>query len=452
MPKREVLSSRIGFVVLMAGAAFCCLCASVAAPAEGPDAGPTRHVPASMSAKEYDAMLDDIAEAVAQRLRGASGQTAVQPSAQTGAGMAKQGQGQDAFNDIGQLLNRAGEVVRSLPRLHSSLAEMTWRLGGGEPGGFGRFFLKLLLGAVLAVCAEKAMRRFIMRLWREPIPKAGNRPPLASRTVGRALLDISALIPLWLVLYGFSASGIAEDWLQQKAAGIIFTNVLIWRVAVLIPRIWFRPKDPELRIAAVDDRDARTLYYTLSVASLAYMSARSIVSVLIAAEAPTDAIITASFFGNLIYTIVDYTAIFVTWQAAARWLASLVKDDGSVFATIKLRLAKYWWAIAMLADTVMTVAIAYGSLSGNLNVGSARRRLPHPGPDTYLSRVSLRLSAEARRCCSRRDGGPRCGQAAPGRSPRPLLTLPDPFAHIDGDRRDLDVRCPHRALGRTMRP
>ena len=45
--------------------------------------------------------------------------------------------------------------------------------------------------------------------------------------------------------------------------------------------------------------------------------------------------------------------------------------DGSRTATIKLQLAKYWWVIAILADTVMTVALAYGMLSGNQDVGSA---------------------------------------------------------------------------------
>ena len=259
----------------------------------------------------------------------------------------------------------------SLPNLGNSLAEVLSRLGGRAPNGISRFFLELLLGAVLAVCAEKTMRGFITRLARKPLPDAGLRLPLASRIVGRALLDLSALIPLWLVLYGFSTYGVAEDWLPQKATETIFTNVLIWRVAVLIPRIWFRPKDPKLRIAAVDDRDARTLYHTLSAAALAYLLAQSMFGILIAADAPADVIVTAGFFNNLLFTVVDYTAIFVTRRATARWLASLVKDDGSIFAAIKLQLAKYWWAIGVLADTVMSVALAYGMLSGNQNVGGA---------------------------------------------------------------------------------
>ena len=113
------------------------------------------------------------------------------------------------------------------------------------------------------------------------------------------------------------------------------------------------------------------MYHTLSAAALAYVSARAMIDVLIAAEPPAEVVITAGFFNNLLFTIVDYTTIFVTRHATARWLASLVNNDGSAFATIKLRLAKYWWAIGILADTIMTIALAYGMLSGNQNVGSA---------------------------------------------------------------------------------
>ena len=260
----------------------------------------------------------------------------------------------------------------------------------------------------------------------------------------------STSIPLWLVLYAFSTYGIAEDWLPQKATEIIFTNVLIWRIAVLMPRIWFRPKDPKLRIAAVDDRDARTLYYTLSAAALAYVLAQSMLGILIAADAPADVIITAGFFNNLLFTVVDYTTIFVTRRATARWLAGLIEDDGSVFAKIKLQLAKYWWAIGVLADTVMSAALAYGMLSGNQDVGGAVVTSLLWCSSLSFSNLST-IICRGRRCHCRRGGGPGCRPAAPARSSCPLLAFRDSLAHPDGDHRDLDVRCPLRALDSRMR-
>jgi small-conductance mechanosensitive channel len=79
--------------------------------------------------------------------------------------------------------------------------------------------------------------------------------------------------------------------------------------------------------------------------------------------------VVAGFLNNLIYTIIDYTAIFVTRHATARWLEGLVDRNGSAWASLKLQLAKYWWVIAMLADLVMSVGHGYGMLSGYHNVG-----------------------------------------------------------------------------------
>jgi moderate conductance mechanosensitive channel len=276
----------------------------------------------------------------------------------------------DAFNGMRQLLGRAGEVVRSVPELGDSLRIVATRLRDEAQGGASLFFLKLLVAVMLAVAAEKATRAIVVRLWRNSPRAPGQGAPPLLRVVGQALLDAGALIPLWLVLYGLSSYGLTGDRLHDQVKDIIFSNILFWRIAVLVPRIWFRPKDPALRIAALDDRDARTLYYTLSIAILGYVLAQSMVGVLIAAEAPADTIVAAGFLNNLIFTIIDYTAIFVTRHATARWLEGLVDRNGSAWASLKLQLAKYWWVIGILADTVMSVAMAYGMLSGYQNVGS----------------------------------------------------------------------------------
>ena len=81
--------------------------------------------------------------------------------------------------------------------------------------------------------------------------------------------------------------------------------------------------------------------------------------------------ISAGFFNNLLFSVIDYTAIFSTRHATARWLASFVDENVGHAAKAKLQLAKYWWVIAIFADTAMTVALAYGMLSGNPDVGSA---------------------------------------------------------------------------------
>ena len=293
----------------------------------------------------------------------------------------------DAFNGMRQLLGRAGEVIQSLPELGTSLRGVATRLGGEAEGGTGSFLLRLLLQVMLAVAAEKATRAVVVRLIGKSSRLPGQGSPVLLRVVGRALLDGTALIPLWLFLYVLLFFGLGADRLLEQVKDIVFSNILYWRISVLVPRIWFRPQDPELRIAAVDDHDARRLYYTLSIAILGYMLAQAMFGVLIAAGAPADTVVAAGFLNNLIFTIIDYTAIFVTLHATARWLAGLVKRDGSAWASLKLQLARYWFVIGLLADFIMSVALAYGMLSGYNNIGD--------GVVTSLALVLVLIFVEA---------------------------------------------------------
>ena len=366
------VSARLGAIALVIGlivgaAPFC-----EAASAQGAEAVSVRHVPASMSAKDYEAMLNDIADTVVRRLGSTPGQPPVPPAQQArGAGVARMGVEGDAFKGLAQLEDRAAEVVSALPKLDDSLEQVLARLGRDDLGGFGPFLLKILLGILIAIGAEKTARAVITHIVRQQVHAEGEAHQVLSRTVSRALLDAVPLIPFVIVLYLFSAHGFAGNSLQQKAAHIIFSAVLIWRVAVLVPLIWFRPEEPSLRIAAVDDRDAKRGYHALFGASLAYVLVQAIFDVLIAVNPPDEVIITAGFFNNLLFSVIDYTTIFVTLGATARWLTSLINNNGGVAATVKLRLAKYWWALAILADTIMTLALAYGMLAGNQDVGDA---------------------------------------------------------------------------------
>lgn len=368
--------TRLGAIALaiglIVGGALFCASACEAASAEGAQAAPVRHVPASISAKEYEAMLNDIADTVVRRLGSTPDQLPVPPAQRAGGtGAAPMGLEGDAFKGFAQLEDRAAEVVGALPKLDESLDQVLQRLGRVDLGGFAPFLLKVLLGILVAIGAEKTARAVIAHIVRQQARAEGGAHQALPRTVSRALLDAVPLIPLVIVLYLFSDHGFADNSLQQKAAHIVFSSVLTWRVAVLVLLIWFRPKEPALRIAAVDDRDAGRLYYALFGAALAYVAAQAIFDVLIAVNPPDEVIVTAGFFNNFLFSVVDYTTIFVTLRATARWLTSLVNDNGSLAATVKLRLAKYWWALAILADTIMTLALAYGMLSGNQDVGSA---------------------------------------------------------------------------------
>jgi small-conductance mechanosensitive channel len=274
----------------------------------------------------------------------------------------------NAFGGLDQLLTRVGEILRSLPDLGGNLAAAAARLDGEAPGtGLGWFLVKLLLGAALAVAAERLVRGAIAQWYGEGKAEAVE----GRRLAWRALLDLVAILPLWLILYGLSSHALRFNPIQQRVIHIVFTNVLIWRVAILVPRIWFRPGMPSLRIGRIDDRDASTLYYAFSMVALGYALVRSVISTLVAADAPADAIVVQGFLNDLVIGAVALAAIWITRHAAARWLAALVDNDGSALAKFKLQLAEHWWAIAVLALFVMSGAFAYGMLSGNHNAGLA---------------------------------------------------------------------------------
>ena len=264
------------------------LCPASCFPGFGGRGSARRHAtarPRQHDAKEYDAMLGDIRDTVVRRSLRA------RRNARAGEASSRGRRGRPAWQK-GPICSRASGSSRTVPsrwpvppRLGDSLEQVILRLGGDTLGGFGRFVLKLLLGAVLAIGAEQMTRRLLERYMRAP-PRQEREGPDILRTLGRALLDILPLIPLVLILYALSVHGFAATALQQKAAGIIFSDVLTWRVAALVLLVWFRPRDRALRIAAIDDQDARRLYYTLLGAALAYVAAQAMFDVLLAAGRP----------------------------------------------------------------------------------------------------------------------------------------------------------------------
>jgi hypothetical protein len=339
---------------------------SPTAPIEQPRRGVKLHVVSGLTASGNEATVESIAWPVVAKLEGRPTAAAAQPTPDPSGDLSSDNS--DAFGGLDQVLARVGEVLKSLPDLGDNLANVIASLSGDLPGtGFALFILKLLLGAGVAVAAEKLVRRFIARRYREDRTMA----PDAGWLLGRALLDAAALIPLWLILYGLSSHALRFNPVQQKVIHIVFTNVFVWRVVALILRIWFRPGMSSLRIAQIDDKVARTLYYAISVVVLCFVIVRSVLGALIAADAPANIVVVQAFVNNVVFAAIFLTATWIMRHAATRWLASLVNNDGSALARFKQGLAEHWWGIGALAVVVMSIAFAYGILTGNSDVGLA---------------------------------------------------------------------------------
>ncbi|MBV8425847.1 MAG: hypothetical protein JOZ88_01265 [Hyphomicrobiales bacterium] len=141
-----------------------------------------RHVPASMSAKEYEAMLGDIADTVVRRLRSDPGEAPAPTGSQAQSG--EEGRikpSADMFKSFGQLEDRAVDVAAYLPRLDDSLAQVLSDLGAEAPGGFGLFALKIMTPSLKATSRSFSTA---------PLPTALLRP-FPWSDVAEQILDFS---------------------------------------------------------------------------------------------------------------------------------------------------------------------------------------------------------------------------------------------------------------------
>jgi len=277
-----------------------------------------------------------------------------------------------AFSGLDQLSAQGGEVLKSVPDFPKNLALVVARLSDEARGAnFGSFLLTVVLSAILAIGAEASLRSIIAQWPQRGEAKSAESRPIAGRLAAWTLLEVVAILPLWLILYLLSSRAMGFGPTQQKAAHIFFTNVLVWRVVMLVPRIWFRPGIPSLRITRIDDRDASTLYYVFCAVTLGYALARSVIGTLKAADASMNTVAVQSFLNDLVMGAIALAAIWTMRRAAARWLASLVGSSAGTLAMLKLQLARNWWAIGVFVILMMSIAFVYGMLSGNADAGVA---------------------------------------------------------------------------------
>jgi small-conductance mechanosensitive channel len=332
-----------------------------------------RGLPPGMNPAQYDAMIEDIARSVAQKLQtGAQAPKASQPAMPAATGTPA-----DAFSSLNALFARAGEVLAALPDLGADLARLGLRIedGGGDRTA-GGFALLLLAVIVLAVALEKALRGLIGRLRGTPAAGDADAAPdnlaLAWRVIVAFAVDLAALIPVWIVFNlatNALFTGPAADLQRYIAAGVL-SYILMWRLTMVVMRAWFRPSAPALRIALVDDADARRLYYTLTVSVLVYMLSRVFIGTLVTGEAAATTQAVGGFINNLVYTVVDLAAIWVTRHAGRRWLMTLVETEAGSLAPLRRAMVANWVWIGVALDIVASLAHAYGVLSGRYVVGA----------------------------------------------------------------------------------
>src|SRR5262249_58903828 len=129
--------------------------------------------PAGMTQEQYDALVDAISTAVAQKLKAESGPASAKPKSGKDAQPAAPDEAKPAAKGPGAValfFQRAGKVVLAVPGLGRRLASIGGGLGEGAAGGWGiaGFVVTLALIGIAAVAAGGALRPGFRHVRRRP--------------------------------------------------------------------------------------------------------------------------------------------------------------------------------------------------------------------------------------------------------------------------------------------
>ena len=333
-------------------------------------------LPAGMTTDQYQSMVDDIADAVAKKLEAApkAGKAGKSAKPAEEAKPAAEKESFDAIETGRKLRERAKQFLGVIPEYPGAVIGLASSQAfdvGGEPHGLGWLLGWLVITALAGMLAEIAVRALLARYrrrWRSTHGGARWR----RRFLGNAAFDVLALIAMFMTVNYVSdlwltASG-ADAGVGAAIGAKALSLFISWRVAVMVLHLWFRPGDPDCRIVAVDDADARLLTRALSLVILGYQVGDAWMLAQSMAGMHLAALDVAVLVDNIYSSILDLSFMWFTRHATARWLTGLVIPGKGAFAAAKMALATYWLVPALIFEVVMSTVQFYGSVTGNIEV------------------------------------------------------------------------------------
>ena len=245
-------------------------------------------LPPGMTQAQFDAMVDAISKAVADKLKNEGAIATPGP-----ASAPPPAAGNVVADQLAAFVDKAEHVFQGAPILGSNLAAITSLLDESSRGGRGvpRFFLLLAVAAGVSLAAEPILRKslgvFRRRLASGTAPERG----LASLVnLGLlVMLDGLGVLAVWIIVTGALGVLFAGNTGQDRLAAAVLTGLFRWRLFVLGFRILLQPDLPAARLCTVPDRDARVMYRWLSVVVFVMIVAVILTGVLAAIHTPPDA-------------------------------------------------------------------------------------------------------------------------------------------------------------------
>ena len=255
---------------------------------------------------------------------------------------------------IQSLIERFEGIVAALPGL------VAWLFG--LPSLFGARDGALLIGiVVVGLAVEWAARALLQKARIGIFERHAGESPFRAFVTG-ALLDLAALLALWLAARLMAGLLGPPEGLSGKVAHQLLLALLYWRGFNFVFRAWLRPNTPDGRIAPVDDATAARLLIAMNVVIVLPLVVRQIV-LLMTATGAEPAVMSAAIL--LVVPLFAIGSVYTVWHwrhDMAAWLAGMI-DTRTAFHAMKLGFAHSWWVAGLAFYLLGGVAAVLAALT-----------------------------------------------------------------------------------------
>jgi small-conductance mechanosensitive channel len=322
--------------------------------------------PAGIGKEQFDALVEAISAAVVRKLD--ARQTEKGVPAPSGVATRED----EIEGRVSEFVARSREALAAFPqvvRLLIALPSLIREAGAGR--SLPTFLALLLMSTLAALGAERAIEAvFAMTRQRLSAHAAGRRGPAAIiPLVGLLAIDFLAIGAVWLVSYGAIGLWFSRASGQDKLAAAILAGVFAWRLYVLLFRVVLRPRLPGARLADMDDENAATVCRQISLLILAIGLLRIVIRLLIATQAPPEAIAAGQILASMIAVSLAVWAAVVSRAPIARWLAALSQNQDE--RSFGRRLGLNWLYVAIPLFIFFGLTQIYGAISIRYTVPNA---------------------------------------------------------------------------------
>jgi moderate conductance mechanosensitive channel len=324
-------------------------------------------LPPGMTQAQFDAMVDAISKAVADKLKkeGAIATPGPAPAPPPAAGNV-------VADQLAAFVDKAEHVFQGAPVLGSNLAAITSLLDESSRGGRSvrQFFLLLAVTAGVSLAAEPILRKtlsvFRRRLASGTAPERG----LASLVnLGLlVMLDGLGVLAVWIIVTAALGVLFPGNTGQDRLAAAVLTGLFRWRLFVLGFRVLLQPDLAAARLCNVPDRDARVMYRWLSVVVFVMILATILTGVLAAIHTPPDAVSMARVIMAPLVVVVFLWFVVQSESAVRHWCNGLIGAP-----RLYRFIGNHWIAVAVPFFLFMGAALIFGAVSELADVGAALR-------------------------------------------------------------------------------